>query len=327
MSGNHNYFKIGLFALFAMLLFVAGVLVFGLSGSLKPKLECATLFSRSVQGLSVGSAVNFRGFKVGQISSIALSSVDDKDGEPTVRVGFFIEPSSLTGQDSSEAEARDYIFDQISHGLKVYLSFQGVTGVGFLDLDYDQDSKNGEGGFEIDRLKEWSMERGVTYIPNGPGRIMEISESATQIVKSLSDVDFSGISRDVRGMVETFQKAVADLQTDQLSAELVKALAEIRAASSEISGLAANLDKNFGRGNSLNNVGTELEATIKQLRLAIKRTEQLLNASQNNLPATMENLRLMSENMRELSELLKRYPSQLFFGQPPQEVRPRSLGR
>ncbi len=325
MSGTFSFFKIGLFTLFALLLFLAGVLAFGLSSSLEPKLDCATLFSRSVRGLSVGSSVNFRGFRVGQVSGIALSSIEERDGEPGVRVSFYIEPSALIGEDASEEEAREYIFNQIERGLQVYLSFQGVTGVGFLDLDYDADFK-ARAAFDPGALKEQSLARGVVLVPNGPGSIMEISESATQIVKSLSGVDFSGISRDIKSMVETFQRAVADLQTDRLSADLLKTLEEVRALSGELKGLAADLDENFGQG-SLRSVGPEMEAAVKQLRQTIRRADQLLSASQNELPAALDNLRVMSENMRELSELLKRYPSQLFFGQPPREIRPGPAGR
>lgn len=321
MSGQHNFFKIGLFALIAMLLFLAGIMAFGLSSSLEPKLECVTLFNRSVRGLSVGSAVNFRGFQVGQISGIALSSAGGGNAEPGVLVSFYIRPSALMGEEASEHEARDYIFTQIEHGLKVYLSFQGVTGLGFLDLDYDAAARENSGPADFSALRQKSLESGLVSVPNGPGSIMEISESATQIVKSLSGVDFSGISRDVKSMVGAFEKAVADLQTDKISAEMLSTLAELRALSNDVGALADSLDKNFGQNNALSEVGTELSATIAQLRQAIRRTEQLLNASQNNLPATMDNLRVMSENMRELSELLKRYPSQLFFGQAPQEAK------
>jgi ABC-type transporter Mla subunit MlaD len=321
MSGKHNFFKIGLFTLLAMFLFLAGIMAFGLSSSLAPKLECVTLFNRSVRGLSVGSAVNFRGFKVGQISGISLSAATDKNSEPSVRVSFYIEPASLIGKDSSEEEARDYIFGQIEQGLKVYLSFQGVTGLGFLDLDYDAGAKENSSQANFNTLRERSLELGEVQIPNGPGSIMEISESATQIVKSLSGVDFSGISRDIKSLVGTFEKAVADLQTDKISADMTQTLNEMRGMAEDISALAASLDTSIGQ-NSLGKVGTEMEAAIKQLRQTIRRTELLLNSSQNNLPATMDNLRVMSENMRELSELLKRYPSQLFFGQPPQEIRP-----
>lgn len=320
MSGKHNFFKIGLFALFALVLFLAGLMAFGLSNSLRPKLNCVTLFNRSVRGLSVGSAVNFRGFKVGQVSAISLSAAKEKSGKPSVRVNFYIEPETLIGLEASEHDAREYIFDQIKRGLKVYLSFQGVTGLGFLDLDYDAGVKENSVDFAV--LKKPSMDGEALVIPNGPGSIMEISESATAIVKSLSGVDFAGISRDIKSMVSAFDRAVTDLQTDKVSADLLKTMGELRGLSAQVSALTASLDNK-----SLQNVGMEMEGAIRDLRQTIRRTEQLLNASQNNLPATMDNLRVMSENMRELSELLKRYPSQLFFGQAPQEIRPGNVRR
>jgi ABC-type transporter Mla subunit MlaD len=294
-------------------------MAFGLSDSLKPKLECATLFNRSVRGLSVGSPVNFRGFHVGQISRIALST-GERSGEPSVRVSFYIEPGRLMGEKASEGEARDYIFGQIERGLRVYLSFQGVTGLGFLDLDYEPQTVEHIGQIDFAALKKRAASDGVVIIPNGPGSIMEISESATQIVKSLRGVDFSGLSRDLKSMVETFDRAVANLETDKISRDMRETLGDMQKMSQEISALAGGLSGTFGQ-NSSRNAGTELAAAVSDLRRSLKRAEQILGASQNNLPAAMENLRVMSENMRELSELLKRYPSQLFFGQPPEAIR------
>ncbi len=224
------------------------------------------------------------------------------------------------GESASEDEARDYIFGQIERGLKVYLSFQGVTGLGFLDLDYEAQSAENAARPDPSALKKRADADGAVIIPNGPGSIMEISESATQIVKSLSNVDFSGLSREVKSMVETFDRAVANLETGKLSQDMRGTLVEMQKMSREISRLAGGLNDSFGQG-SKRNAGTELAAAVSDLRKAMKRAEQTLNASQNNLPATLENLRVMSENMRELSELLKRYPSQLFFGQPPEEIR------
>lgn len=323
MGGRGNYFKIGVFTLAALALFAAGLLVFGLAGSLAPKLDCVTLFGRSVQGLSVGSAVKFRGFTVGQVSALSLSSRENREGEPLVRVDFYIDPEALTGREATPGEAREYVFTQLGRGLKVYLSFQGVTGVGFLDLDYNRESSPAEAALEADRLRRLSDEHGVTYIPNGPGRIMEIGESASRIVESLSRVDFSALATELRQAVETLQKTVAAMEAGQVSGKMVETLEAARGASAAVADLARHLDENFGRA-GLGQAGRELAETLAQLRAGLKRADQLLGSSQNNLPATLENLRLMSENMRELSELLKRYPSQLFFGQGP--ASPRSRG-
>jgi paraquat-inducible protein B len=313
---NNNYFKIGVFTLTGGALFLAGLLAFGLIQSVfEENVECVTYFNRSVQGLAADSAVKFRGFRVGRVTAIALASMEDAQGQPVVQVEFEIDPRSLAGHRDSLnlEEAREYLASQTQAGLRAVLSFQGITGIGFLDLDYQGDAR---ADILSESMRLQTGGRQEVYIPSGPGQIMEIGESVTALVKSLSDVDFSGISRDVNTLVQTVDQAVADLNTGQMSADFTSALGEIRRAAADlgllIDGLRGAVEGNSGAG-----LGREMENTVAQLRQTLKRLDQALGSSQGNLPVTLDNLRVMSENFRELSELLKAQPSQAFFGEPP----------
>jgi paraquat-inducible protein B len=136
MPKKSSFFKIGLFAVSAFFLLGAGIIFFGLSSIFQPTLECDTYFDHSVQGLSTGSAVNFRGFKVGQVSSISVSKLETEQGKQKVRVVFILFPQLLTGSKAGYWEARNYLEKEINSGLRVFMSFQGISGVSFLDLDY-----------------------------------------------------------------------------------------------------------------------------------------------------------------------------------------------
>ncbi len=315
----NNYFKIGLFAIVGTLLLVAGLLAFGLSDALfKKRLVCVTFFERSVQGLSADSAVKFRGFRVGKVTSISLASPNKSTGlQPAVKVIFEIEPAALAGQDEDAELARTYISGQIDRGLKVILSIQGVTGIGFLDLDYTEDPK----GKYYKTAYDWAQGQDLVYIPSGPSQIMEISESASRIVKSLSDVDFADISNEAKALIKNLNKAVTDLDTAALSGDVNDTLSEIRLAAGELVTLLRDADETI-KGGAKTNLGRELEATVQQVRQSLKRLDQLFGSSQSNLPVTLDNLRVMSENFRELSELLKDQPSQALFGQPPRPSEP-----
>ena len=318
MPQNNNYFKIGAFTLTGVALFIAGMFFIGLSGSLfKERITCVTFFDRSVQGLKVDSDVKFRGFNVGKVTAISLASVENDSGQPAVRVIFEIDPKSLAGQDEGLELAKQYIIKQTERGLRAILTFQGITGLGFLDLDYTEEPQ----AENFESVRQRAAGYDLIFIPNGPGQIMEISESATRIVKSLSDVDFAGISRDIKTLVQTVDKAVADLNTDRLSADLSEALTDIRSAAASLGQLVQDVDETI-KGGSDSNIGREVEASVAQFRQTLKRFDQLLNSSQGNLPMTLDNLRVMSENMRELSELLKDQPSQAVFGQPPRPSKP-----
>ena len=319
MPQNNNYFKIGAFTFAGSGLFLAGLLAFGLVESLfQERLECVTYFNRSVQGLAADSAIKFRGFKVGKVTSITLASMEDDRGQPVVKVGFEIDPHSLAGHTDSVGQAREYLMRQTEHGMRAILTFQGITGMGFLDLDYQTDAKTDD---FTESMKQIAGNREIVYIPSGPGQIMEIGESVTALVKSLGDVDFSGISRDIKTMVKTVDRAVESLDTGAMSAEFTGALAEIRKAATDLGVLIEDIGSTV-KGGAETNIGREVEASVQQLRQTLKRLDQVLGSSQGNLPATLDNLRVMSENFREMSELLKAQPSQVIFGGPPAESKP-----
>lgn len=325
MSQNVNYFKIGAFTFAGLLLFVLGLFFFGLSGTLfKDNIECVTFFNRSVQGLNVDSAVKFRGFNVGTVSHISLASVAETSDQPMVQVNFEIDPKALSGSKDHIQQAEDFIIKQTHDGLKVYLTYQGITGMGFLDLDFTMRKDSDDQELHVGQ--KWAKERNLHYIPSGPGRIMEISRSVTEIVRSLRDVDFVAISTDLKKLLQTVEVSVSDLNTKRLSADLDTALKDITQVAEELTKVLRDVGQMVSGGEE-GSIGKELEATMKQMRLTLKRLDQMFNSSRGNLPLTMDNLRVMSENLRELSELLKAQPSQAFFGKPPTPARPSSVGR
>ena len=318
MSENNSHFKIGVFTITGLALFLAGLFAFGLSGSLfKKRLDCVTYFDRSVQGLMVDSAVKFRGFNVGKVTSISLASLERMEGQPWVKVTFEINPALLADEEENVEAARRYIVTQRDQGLKVFLNFQGITGIGFLDLDYSDDNRDSA---RVSRRIEQAAAKNMVFIPNVPGQIMEISESASRIVKSLSEVDFTSIGRNLNTLVHTVDKAVSDLNTARISSSVDDTLGEVRTMAASLRTFVDDLDSTI-KGGSSNVIGKEIEASMTQFRQTLKRLEQALGSSQGSLPATLDNLRVMSENLRELSELLKNQPSQLMFGEPPREVK------
>ncbi len=82
MSGKTNDFKLGLFTLFGVGLLVMAVLAFGAWSSFEKKTLFETYVSGDVSGLSVGSAVEFRGVHVGKVSHIGFSWNEYHDSQP-----------------------------------------------------------------------------------------------------------------------------------------------------------------------------------------------------------------------------------------------------
>ena len=61
----------------------------------------------------------------------------------------------------------------------------------------------------------------------------------------------------------------------------------------------------------------EITNSLVQIQRTLRRLDQLVAGKENELSVSLDNLRALTENLRELSENAKRFPAQLFFGEPP----------
>jgi len=89
MSTRINNFKIGLFTFIGVGLVVTGLLVFGVWSNLKKSSLFETYVTTDVSGLSVGSAVELRGVRVGKVTSIGFSWNVYQDASPGYVVVVF----------------------------------------------------------------------------------------------------------------------------------------------------------------------------------------------------------------------------------------------
>ena len=72
MIRKANKIKIGAFVVGAVILLITAILIFGSGALFKQPDKYIIFFDGSVKGLSVGAPVNFRGVKIGNVSSIDL---------------------------------------------------------------------------------------------------------------------------------------------------------------------------------------------------------------------------------------------------------------
>src|SRR5438477_10217476 len=72
MSAQAHYFKIGLFMLSGITLVVLAVIILGAGALFKKKFMMETYFDESVQGLSVGAPLKYRGVTIGRVEHIGF---------------------------------------------------------------------------------------------------------------------------------------------------------------------------------------------------------------------------------------------------------------
>src|SRR6267142_2909084 len=105
MASQAKKTMIGAFVIGAVALAAAGITVFGSGRFFQNRTTFVMFFSGSITGLSVGSPVEFRGVKVGQVTKIA-AVFDPKTLDITIPVYIEFDPKSLivAGRDDASTE-------------------------------------------------------------------------------------------------------------------------------------------------------------------------------------------------------------------------------
>ena len=135
-----TYVSIGVFVVTATLLAIVACIVLGAFSFNKHKITLETYLEGTVQGVSPGSPVKYRGIPVGKVEQVGAAwrtykAPETKDG---IRAGHYarIVFSIIPGDDGNDNRMEKDLQKQIEQGMRISLKNQGITGGMFLDIDY-----------------------------------------------------------------------------------------------------------------------------------------------------------------------------------------------
>src|SRR5512135_58843 len=123
MSKKASKTLIGAFVLGAVVLIVAGVVVFGGGKFFKKTIKYVMYFDGSVKGLQVGAPVTFRGVKIGQVTNIVLRFNPEKMSV-LIPVYVEIDPEIFQTQFKVKPKPYQYYRTLLDKGLKARLEMQ-----------------------------------------------------------------------------------------------------------------------------------------------------------------------------------------------------------
>ena len=131
---------IGAFVVGAIALAVLGIAAFGSGRFFQKRFTCVMYFSGSITGLSVGSPVEFRGVKIGQVTKIA-AVFDPKAVTVHIPVYIEVDPKSLIvvgDEDAAKVLSTNRFYEPLlEKGLKARLDIESfVTGKLYISLDF-----------------------------------------------------------------------------------------------------------------------------------------------------------------------------------------------
>jgi paraquat-inducible protein B len=328
MSTKANNFKLGLFTLVGLGLMVTGILAFGTWSALEKKRLFETYVPGDVSGLSVGSAVEMRGVRVGKVTHIGFSWNEYQDTQPGYVVVVFEMKDDAFAAPPGQA-GQDQLQKAVDHGLRARLKAQGVTGTCIISLEYLDP-------LETPPVKApWTPRN--TYIPSAPGLFGDLLVSMQKALHRLERLDVTALNQ----MAETDLKSVGRVldkvervDLDSLSTNASGLLVEIRRSNTKLENLLDDadatvkklqLEKLTGDADALI---SQAQETITQLKPGLTNIDfNSLNLDLDSLNQTLAKARQAIQNMDDVLDELKQYPSGFIFGAPPprlKEVQPAS---
>jgi paraquat-inducible protein B len=225
VSRRANPVAIGAFVLGAIALVVIGLIAFGGVNFFNRPLKVVMFFDESVNGLSVGAPIAYRGVNLGTVTDI-------KTQVGTSRIAVFanINASALTGRKREDQDPRRAVQEWIARGLRAQLGMQSfVTGQLFVSLVILPDTPVVTVGLEPSRIE----------IPTVPTLLRQLADRLEKIADAIQDQPwdqlFASTLKAVQGAGELAQ-----------SPELKRALRSADAAMSDLRKFTARLDRDLG---------------------------------------------------------------------------------
>jgi len=331
VSSRGLYLRVGVLILAGLALGLGFVLFFT-AGKLGRNTQAFETYIReSVQGLAVGAAVRFRGVQLGQVTEINLVATDYQPPNGTdfgaayqrVLVRFALDLSRLRDAPDTEQAVR--------LGLRARLATTGITGVGYLELDFADPER-----FPIEELP-WRPENPV--IPAIPSTVAQVTSVAESLALRVSNLPIEQILGDLTGLLQDLRRQVNEGDVAQASRAAAETLAALRrtvdelqlpALSNELRTTVAEARGLIGgpevRGTlrGANQAMERLQAGIQRLPAAVAQVEQAARSVSNtvgdingDLTPTLRDLRAASGNLRDTTELLRRSPGAAVLAPPP----------
>jgi len=298
MARKANPALIGAFVVGSLVLAVLAVATWGSSELFERKYDYICYFPGSVDGLSPGAPVKYRGVEIGIVKDIKVRFRQAPDDR---RIPVMIQVWGKRLHDLGAREPSPALLEElVGRGFRARLaSVSLVTGVMYVSLDEVPGSPV--------TFSELPGEGAIPEIPTLPTRLDEITEGLLGLVANVSSTDIKAMSESVTGAMH----GVNQLAT---SAELHAALKELRpllSSARELSrALKVDAEKSGVVIDDAHGAVTALTETLESTRGVISPHAPL----SVNMAIALSDVDKAAIAVRELADFLRRNPHAVVAG-------------
>jgi paraquat-inducible protein B len=210
MGRKINPTTIGAFVVGAIVLLIAGVLLFGGGKFFQEKNPYVLFFESSVEGLNVGAPVIFRGVHVGQVTEIsAIANPQTFDMWIKVKIELVRRAIKVGAEDQGFKDLHQALQVLLQKGARATLRMQSfVTGLLYVALDFFPDTP----------IKLLGLDPTLPELPTIPSDMDQLKSSIQQALADLRKLPLDTILSEVLAMLK---RAHTLLETPELKQALV----------------------------------------------------------------------------------------------------------
>jgi len=293
MASEANKTLIGAFIVGAMVLAVAGIVVFG-TGTLFKESDRHVLFFRgTVNGLDLGAPVQLKGVTIGTVRDIRII-FDPDDLSLFNRVEIETAPGNLITSEKlrddpieTEEEYEELIKRLIDHGLRAKLVLQSfLTGKVFVSLDFFPGTPVNLLGIEEDILELPTLPSDLEAFAKIFDQVNfeELAEKLTNIINGIEEVITAPeVMETVRSAASTMQSFGRladnlDMRTDALTVSLDKTLTDARKLFADLEPLTDEFAGAAGDARKLlQNLDKQVEPLVTDLEETAVAAQEVLS--------------------------------------------------
>lgn len=224
---NHeSYAKIG-FTVLVGIVAVVGTLIYlgGVRGN-DDVLLIETCYDKPVSGLAVGSVVNFRGVKIGEVKEIDFIGNKYKvEGAENSRIYILMSiHGSYLGLNMDERER----FDKMMHlyvdklKLRATVTASGITGLSRIECDFNRDDDS-----SAPPTISWTPKH--CYVPPKVSLLDSFGDSATKVMNQINKMDLVSIWSNISEVVSSLSQMSDSTKTliESRQTEIDKILSDL----------------------------------------------------------------------------------------------------
>lgn len=290
MKEKARRLRTGAFIVGSLLLFLAILFFLGGRDLFTKKIKVCTYFDESVQGLSRGAAVKFKGAPIGTVSDVRIIFPD------YVLVEMELDESNFTEGGDFEDMLR---YEIRENGLNCRLEYVGITGLKFVEFDYHTGSKHKK------EPPSFITRTNAIYVPSVSSSLADIATSISGVIEKLNQINIKEISEEVTEIMRDVRALLSD-------PALTSTLQHVNQVTANLENTSGMLGRVVDE-ERLENLVTALEDSLKNLQRFIQRMDEA--AGEAKIPESAAAFRHSASQVAESASSLKSASAAVVEGQ------------